>query len=46
LIDAIYGIIVFFFEVASDLRKSGNPTTRFLGYFLLIMGLRIQRRHL
>jgi len=39
LIYTIYGIIVFFFEVASDLRKSGNPTTRFLGYFLPIMGI-------
>lgn len=39
LIEVFFFIIEICFLVPLELTKSGNPTTRFLGYFLLIMGI-------
>ena len=37
LIEVFFFIIEICFLVPLELTKSGNPTTRFLGYFLLLL---------
>ena len=37
LIDVIFDLIGLFFSFIGELIRSGNPTHRFIGYFLLLV---------